>query len=99
MALGREGARGTPSQQLCHVGTAPALARGARPWARSSATILCPETGSKQAPSGFLAYLYRVQVFKYLLLAFIGVRARFIFNAPVFMDSRACIFLACAKLN
>lgn len=79
--------------------TIPALARGARPQTRSVVTLLCPETGSKQAPSGFLAYLYRVQVFKYLLLAFIGVRARFIFNVPLFMDSSACIFLACAKLN
>lgn len=80
--------------KLCHMGKIPALARGARPQTRSSITLLCPETGSKLAPSGFLAYLYRLQVFKYLLRAFIGVRARFIFNVPVFMDSCACIFLA-----
>lgn len=96
--LGRDGARAR-SLQVRHVGTTPALARGARPRTHSSVTLLCPETGSKQAPSGFLAYLYRVQVFKYLLLAFIGVRARFIFNVPVFMDSRTCIFLTRAQLN
>lgn len=69
-----------PAAQLHSSGATPAPARGAWPRARSAVTRLCLETGSNQGPRGLLAYLYSVQVFKYLLLAFIGVTARFIFN-------------------
>lgn len=82
--------------QLCCSGTTLTLARGAWLRARSAVTRLCLETGSDQGPRGLLAYLYRVQVFKYLLLAFIGVRARFIFNwACIYGFPRLHIFCMC----